>query len=100
MKEGSLEFILGIFGGIGSLIKNTIAGTFTSVQKFSGSLASGFSAMTFVSNHRRALETHRPHRRDAHARGGEETVCPPSALLLSAKKDAELVACRKKQTNE
>lgn len=31
MKEGSLELILGIFGGIGSLLKNAIAGTFTSV---------------------------------------------------------------------
>jgi len=35
---------------VGSLAKNTIAGTLNSVNKITGSLASGFSALSLVNN--------------------------------------------------
>ena len=44
--QGPLEGGKGLVAGAGSLMKNTISGTFNSVEKVTGSLASGISALT------------------------------------------------------
>lgn len=44
--KGPVEGSLGILKGTGSLIKNTVAGTFNSVQKITGSVATGFSSLS------------------------------------------------------
>ena len=45
-----MEGGLGIVKGAGSLLKNTIAGAFNSVNKITGSLSTGISALCMV-NH-------------------------------------------------
>jgi len=47
-KDGVLGLGVGMMEGTGSLFKNTIAGTCYSVNKFSGSLASGLSIISSV----------------------------------------------------
>ena len=46
--KGPLEGAKGLGEGTGSLVKNTLAATFTSVSAISGSVASGLSALTMV----------------------------------------------------
>jgi len=48
--EGPLEGGLGIVKGTSSLLKNTIGGAFSSVQLITGSLASGISQLSMVSD--------------------------------------------------
>ena len=47
-NKGPLEGGLGIVLGAGSLVKNTISGTFNSLNKVTGSLAGGLSSITMV----------------------------------------------------
>jgi vacuolar protein sorting-associated protein 13A/C len=47
--KGPLEGGVGIMKGAGSLIKNTFAGTFNSINKITGSVATGLSALSLVS---------------------------------------------------
>jgi len=44
--QGPLEGGKGVLKGAGSLVKNTVSGTFNSIGKITGSLASGFSHIT------------------------------------------------------
>lgn len=46
--QGPLEGGKGIVLGAGSLVKNTVSGTFNSIGKVTGSLASGLSNLTLV----------------------------------------------------
>ena len=46
--KGPLEGGLGIVLGTGSLIKNTLSGAFNSVDKFTGSVATGISTLSLV----------------------------------------------------
>ena len=46
--QGPLEGGKGIVKGAGSLVKNTVAGTFNSIGKVTGSIASGFSNLSMV----------------------------------------------------
>ena len=46
--KGPLEGGLGIAQGAGSLLKNTMAGAFNSVNKITGSLSNGISALCMV----------------------------------------------------
>ena len=46
MRKGNL--VSGVLEGAGSLLKNTVAATFYSINKFTSSLSSGFSLLTFV----------------------------------------------------
>lgn len=46
--KGPIEGGIGIAKGVGSLTKGVVAGTFNTVQKITGSLAQGFSAITMV----------------------------------------------------
>ncbi len=46
--KGPLEGGVGIAKGGASLIKNTVAGTFNSVQKITGSVATGISSLSLV----------------------------------------------------
>ena len=46
--QGPLEGSMGIVMGTGSLLKNTVSGTFNSIGKVTGSLASGLSNLTMV----------------------------------------------------
>lgn len=43
--KGPLEGSLGVIKGAGSLVKNTISGAFNSVNKITGSVSSGLSAL-------------------------------------------------------
>lgn len=47
-NQGPLEGGYGIVLGAGSLVKNTISGTFNSINKVTGSLAGGLSSLTMV----------------------------------------------------
>lgn len=47
-NQGPLEGGYGIVLGAGSLVKNTISGTFNSINKVTGSLAGGLSSITMV----------------------------------------------------
>ena len=44
--KGPLEAGFGVVKGVGSLTKGVVSGTFNSVQKITGSLASGISALS------------------------------------------------------
>lgn len=46
--KGPLEGGFGIAKGAGSFLKNTVAGTFNSVQKITGSFATGISSLSLV----------------------------------------------------
>ena len=46
--QGPLDGGMGLAKGVGSLTKGVVSGTFNSVQKISGGIAQGFSAMTMV----------------------------------------------------
>lgn len=46
--QGPLEGGKGLLMGAGSLVKNTVSGTFNSIGKVTGSLASGLSNLTMV----------------------------------------------------
>ena len=46
--QGPLEGTKGLVIGAGSLMKNTVSGTFNSIGKVTGSLASGLSNLTMV----------------------------------------------------
>jgi vacuolar protein sorting-associated protein 13A/C len=46
--KGPIEGGIGIAKGVGSLTKGFVSGTFNTVQKITGSLAQGFSAITMV----------------------------------------------------
>jgi len=46
LRHGPLEFGLGICKGTGSLIKNTVAGAFYSVNKVTGSISASVSLLT------------------------------------------------------
>lgn len=47
--QGPLEGGVGLVAGAGSLVKNTVAGTFNTIGKVTDSLASGVSSITMVS---------------------------------------------------
>lgn len=47
--NGPLEGGKGIVTGAGSLVKNTVSGTFNSIGKVTGSLATGISSLAMVS---------------------------------------------------
>ena len=47
--QGPLEGGMGLVMGAGSLVKNTMAGAFNSVNKITGSISSGLSALCMVS---------------------------------------------------
>ena len=47
-NQGPLEGGVGIVLGAGSLLKNTVSGTFNSLNKVTGSLAGGLSSLTMV----------------------------------------------------
>ena len=49
--EGPLQGGKGLVLGAGSFVKNTVAGTFNSVSKITGSLATGVSTLTLVFIH-------------------------------------------------
>ena len=49
-NQGPLEGGMGIIQGAGSLVKNTISGTFNSINKVTGSLAGGLSSITMVNS--------------------------------------------------
>ena len=46
--QGPLEGGIGIIMGTGSLIKNTVAGTFNSLNKITGSMATGLASLSMV----------------------------------------------------
>lgn len=46
MRHGPIEFGVGVFKGTGSLIKNTVAGAFYSVNKVTGSISSSVSLLS------------------------------------------------------
>lgn len=46
--QGPLEGGLGIVKGAGSLLKNTMAGTFNSVSKITGTVSTGISSLCMV----------------------------------------------------
>lgn len=46
--KGPLEGVKGLGKGAGSLVKNTIKGTFNSVSKISGSVATGLAVLSMV----------------------------------------------------
>jgi vacuolar protein sorting-associated protein 13A/C len=46
--NGPLGGGIGLIKGTGSLVKNTLAGTFNSVEKITGSIGSGFSSLSNV----------------------------------------------------
>lgn len=46
MKDGPLDFGIGVIQGTGSLIKNTVAGAFYSINKLTGSISSGVSMLS------------------------------------------------------
>lgn len=49
--KGPFEGFVGIAEGSGSLIKGTAAGTFNTISKFTGSLASGLAALSMDTNY-------------------------------------------------
>lgn len=49
--KGPLEGGLGVVLGVGSLTKGVVSGALNSVQKITGSLASGISALSFDSEY-------------------------------------------------
>ena len=49
MVRGPLELGIGVAHGAGSLIKHTFAGTFYSINKLTGSIATGVSLLSMVS---------------------------------------------------
>lgn len=56
LKHGPLQFGVGIFKGTGSLLKNTVAGAFYSVNKVTGSISASISLLSmddeFLENRR------------------------------------------------
>lgn len=46
--QGPIETGLGVIGGAGAFFKNTIEGTFNSVEKFAGSISSGLATISMV----------------------------------------------------
>jgi vacuolar protein sorting-associated protein 13A/C len=46
MKNGPLDFGMGLIEGTGSLVKNTVSGTFQSINKLTGSVSTGVSMLS------------------------------------------------------
>lgn len=51
--KGPIEGGLGVVQGVGSLTKGVVSGTFNTVQKITGSLATGFSSITMDDDYQR-----------------------------------------------